>query len=137
MCSNRNNGNGSFSRSCHSVSKTCQRSVTKTRTKYCSRPIYREWCDYTTQTWSAARSAEVAGEGHEGLRYAEIATSGDRERIQHSGVYRVSFAWDDGDELHVAEVARAEYDGWRLGDPAVLRVERVRGVVGVERPHPH
>ncbi len=134
VCSNSNNGNGSFSRSCHSVSKTCRRNVTKTRTKYCTRPIYREWCDYVTQAWTTQRSAEASGEGHTGLRHAELPTSGDNERLQYSGAYRVSFAWDDGDQLHVAELDRAGYDRWELGDTAVLQVERLRGVVGVDKP---
>ena len=134
VCSNRNNGNGSFSRSCRSESKTCRRNVTKTRTKYCSRPIYRKWCDFVTQTWTAQRSAEVSGEGHDNLRYAEIPTSGDLERIQLSGRYSVSFAWDDGEALHVAEVDRAAYDDWQLDDPVVLQVERLRGVVGFAKP---
>ena len=134
VCSNSNNGNGSFSRTCRQVSETCKRNVTKTRTKYCTRPIYREWCDYVTQQWAPQRSAEAAGEGHTNLRHAEIPTSGDRERVQYSGKYRVSFAWDGGDELHVAEVDRPAYDSWQLGDPAVLQVERLRGVVGVDKP---
>ena len=133
-CSNRSNGNGSFSRSCTSVSKTCNRNVTRTRTKYCTRPIYREWCDYVTQVWAPQRSAEASGEGHANLRYAEIPTSGDLERIQHSGKYQVSFAWDDGEQLHVAEVERTGYDSWQLGDPAVLQVERFHGVVSVDKP---
>lgn len=132
VCSNRNNGNGSFSRSCRSESKTCRRNVTKTRTKYCSRPIYRSWCDFVTQTWTTQRSAEVAGEGHENLRYA-IPTSGDLSAVQLSGRYSVSFAWDDGEALHIAEVERAAYDDWQLDDPVVLQVERVRGVVGFAR----
>lgn len=136
VCSNRSNGNGSFSRSCTSRSKTCTRSVTKTRTKYCSRPIYAEWCDYTTQVWDEVRSEDVSGEGHTNMTYAEIATSSDLQRTRHSGKYWVSFAWDDGDETHVAEVERAEYDRWQLGDPAILQVERVRGVVGFGKPPP-
>ena len=131
-CSTSNNGNGSFSRSCRSVSKTCTRSVTKTRTKYCSRPIYREWCDYTTQIWSNVRSADVSGEGHD-LRYAEIPTDGDRERVEHSGSYWISFAWDGGDELHKEPVERAVYDRWQVGEAAILQVEHFRGVVGFRK----
>jgi ribosomal protein L37E len=134
VCSTSNNGNGSFSRSCRQVSETCHRSVTKTRTKYCTRPIYREWCDYATQAWSTQRSAQVSGEGHSDLHNPEMPTSGDLERVQYSGTYKVSFSWDGGDELHVADVDRAAYDSWQLGDPAVLHVERLRGVVGFEKP---
>jgi hypothetical protein len=134
VCSSTRSGNGSYSRSCHSVSQTCRRSVTRTRTKYCSRPIYREWCDYVTQVWTTQRSAEASGEGHVGLRHAEIPTSGDLERVQLSGKYWVSFAWDDGEELHVAEVERGAYDDWQLDDPVILEVERIGGVVGFSRP---
>ncbi len=136
VCSNSRNGNGSFSRTCHSVSQTCRRSVTKTRTKYCSRPIYREWCDYLTQIWAPQRSADLTGEGHGDLRHPELTTSGDRERLQYTGKYQVSFAWDDGERLHVAEVDRPAYDSWQLGDPVVLQVERLRGVVGFAKQRP-
>jgi hypothetical protein len=134
VCSTSNHGNGSFARSCHSVSQTCRRSVTKTRTKHCTRPIYREWCDYVTQVWTPQRSEDLKGEGHTNLRYPELATSGDRERLEYTGTYQVSFAWDGGDQLHVAEVDRPAYDGWQLGDPVVLQVERLRGVVGFTKP---
>lgn len=133
-CSTSSNGNGGFTRSCHSVPKSCTRSVQKTRTRYCSRPIYAQWCDYVTQEWKPAREEKVIGEGHSGLRFAELTASGDRERVVRIGSYAVTYGYGDEGATHRVEVAKDEYDGWQLAEPVIVRVETFGGVVDVRRP---
>lgn len=132
-CSTRSNANGSFTRTCRSVSKTCTRSVTKTRTKYCTRPIYELWCDYTTQEWAQVREKTVRGEGHEGLRFDDFGALADDQRTTQSGRYALTFTYDD-DQTYRAEVPRGEYDAWSIGERAILSFERLRGVTGYRRP---
>jgi hypothetical protein len=131
-CSTSRNGNGSFTRSCTSRPKTCYRTVRKTRTKYCSRPIYREWCDFITQEWVTKDSKVVSGEGHE-THFAEIPPSGDLERNQRSGEYQVVVMYDE-DKAHVATVERPEYDSWQKGERVILSVEGFGAVTGMRRP---
>lgn len=131
-CSTRRNGNGSFSRSCTTRSKTCYRTVRKTRTKYCTRPIYRQWCDFITQEWVTTQRKTSNGEGHGELPFPAIPPGGDLERNQFSGEYQVVVLYDD-DKAHVATVERAEYDGWQKGDPVILTVEGFGSVVGMRR----
>ncbi|WP_434415498.1 hypothetical protein [Nannocystis pusilla] len=133
-CSTRSNGNGSFSRTCTSRPKTCTRSVTRTRTKYCSRPIYATWCDYVTQAWVDADSTIVRGDGHDGLRFAEIATRGDRERTVQHASYKVVFAYGDDGETYTRDAPRSEYDGWQAGEPVLVSVDHLHGPTGVRRP---
>ena len=133
-CSTRSNGNGSFSRSCTSVPRSCTRTVQRTRTRYCSRPIYAQWCDYVTQSWLHARHETVAGEGHTGLRFAELAPQGDLERVVKHASYAVTFSYGDEGATHREEIERGAYDGWQLDEPVVVTVERFGGVVGVRRP---
>ncbi|MDC0719452.1 hypothetical protein [Nannocystis bainbridge] len=133
-CSTQSNGNGSFTRSCTSVPKTCTRSVTRTRTKHCSRPIYATWCDYVTQAWLPARSEVVRGDGHDGLRFAEIATSGDRERTVQDGLYTVVFAYGDEGESYTRTAEKSEYDGWQAGEAVLVSVDHLSGPNNVRRP---
>ena len=132
-CSTRSNGNGSFTRSCTSRPKSCTRSVSKTRTKYCSRPIYRDWCDYVTQDWVDVRAEKVRGEGHEGLRFIEVATSGDLERTVQTGAYTVSFSYGEDGEVYDKATQRGDYDTWRYGDRVYVTVDRLNGATGVRR----
>ncbi|MDC0671218.1 hypothetical protein [Nannocystis radixulma] len=134
-CSSRSNGNGSFTRSCTSVPRTCTRSVTRTRTKYCSRPIYRTWCDYVTQDWVPVRSEVVTGEGHDGLRFADLATAGDLERTVQSGAYAVVFSYGDDGETYTRDTPKAEYDGWQAGEDVLVSVDHLHGPTGVRRPN--
>ena len=134
-CSTERNGNGSFTRNCHSVSKQCTRSVTRTRTKRCTRPIDATWCDYVTQAWIDVDKQVIAGEGHEGLRFAELATHGDRERTTLAGEYTVVFQYGADHANHAIQVPRPTYDGWQLGDAVIVVVERLGGVVEVRRAH--
>lgn len=133
VCSDENNGNGSFTRTCTDVDEMCERSVTKTRTKHCERPVYKEWCDYVTQEWKDVRREDASGTGHEGLRFPEIPTRGDLERVERRAKYKIGFAWDKGHELHLEDVAREVYDAWQIGEAAVLQVEHFRGVVGFRK----
>lgn len=132
-CSSRSNGNGSYTRTCTSRPKSCTRSVTKSRTKYCSQPVYRDWCDYVTQAWVDVRAEVVRGDGHEGLRFAEIAPSGDLERAAQRGDYTVSFSYGEDGEVYVKSMARGDYDSWRYGDRVLVSVDRLNGATGVRR----
>lgn len=132
-CSTERNGNGSFTRTCHSVPKQCTRSVTRTRTKHCTRPVDATWCDYITQAWASVHSEVIAGEGHGGLRFALLAPNGDDERITQEGEYTVVFRYGADGALHTEKVPRPEYDGWEVGDAVVVVVERLGGVVEVRR----
>lgn len=131
-CSTVSNGNGSFSQKCSTSTKYCSRNVTKTRTKYCTRPIYREWCDYRTQDWVPANTLKATGEGH-AFRWESLTATGDLERVQKWGTYRVISGLGEETAAHTLEVTREEYDGYEVGDAMIFTVKNIGGIDSVRR----
>ncbi|MCY1006739.1 hypothetical protein OV079_14495 [Nannocystis pusilla] len=83
---------------------------------------------------AAFEGAVVRGDGHDGLRFAEIATNGDRERTVQDGSYAVVFAYGDEGETYTRDTPKAEYDGWQAGEPVLVSVDHLHGPTGVRRP---
>lgn len=132
-CKLTNNGNGSYTRTCEDVPQTCQRTVTRTRTKFCTEPVTREWCTWTTEAWSnTIGELKASGEGHEGLYFPAMA-AGPLERVRHGHDYSVSLKWGDH-QVHRATLSREEYDGWQVHDRAVIILSMSGEVVGFHKP---
>lgn len=129
-CSSENNGNGSYTQRCTDVPKTCSRPVTKTRTKYCTRPIHKQWCDYMTQRWSEVSVATLSGMGHNPT-WPTIIRTGDLERTVGTSTYEIDTMTTDGKASHTDTVPERIYDLWNVGDPVTLKVRNFGGVSGV------
>lgn len=107
---------------------------------YCTRPIYKERCDYFTQEWRAAGERTASGKGKE-LSWPVVA-DGDEVRLTYSATYTVRVTYEDGGtrESHnlissvsrtgkaTAESAAREYLSWDLGDPVALKINNLGGV---------
>ena len=103
--------------------RTCYRDVTK----YCTRPIYRDWCDYRTQAWIHARTEKAAGVGRE-VRWPSYDLTR-LERVIKKGVYKVGWTYTDKKkESFSKEVNEAEYLSWSIDQPVYLKINNMGGV---------
>ncbi|MBZ5710578.1 hypothetical protein [Nannocystis pusilla] len=98
---------------------------------------WRKWdCTRCGQRDISGRDSEVVtGEGHDSLRFAEIATAGALERTVQSGAYAVVFSYGDDGETYTRDTPRAEYDGWQAGEDVLVSVDHLHGPTGVRRPN--
>jgi hypothetical protein len=133
-CSNSSNGNGSFSRSCSTVTDYCNRSYTVTVTDYCSRPIYRSYCSYDTQMWMQTEILSASGIGVE-TRWPEM-TPRVLDKIVHRGDWTVLIQYTDDGEVETTEnhpTSEAEYKTWSVGEKTHVDVRGWGSVSGVRR----
>jgi len=137
-CSNRNNGNGSFTRSCTNVTQYCSKSKTRTVPKYCERSITAEWCDYDTQDWrvNTLRSQTFTGTKAAEMAWPKVQASGDLEYTKRTGAWKVVFAFEHRDEqkTHEKPMSQASgFDDWPLGTEVVLTIENSGKILALRK----
>lgn len=104
--------------------KTCYRTVPK----YCTRPIYKDKCTYTSQTWSAVRTLKASGTGKD-LRWPEASLM-PLEKTTTDGVYTVVWRYqDDGEsESFTRNLSEGEYLQWDPGQRVYIKLNFGGGV---------
>ena len=114
------------------------------RTKYCSRPVYRDWCTYSTFRWVPVGKVTFRG-GNPGRDVVSLpwphAVAGPRDRIVRTEKYHVEFVYEKDDDTGNFKAygyydPKTEYDllSWHAGDAADVTVRRIGYVVRVEHP---
>jgi len=137
-CTNRNNHNGSFTRSCRSVTQYCSKSKTRSVPKYCQRSITAEWCDYETQDWriNRERSRTLTGTKAAEMTWPEVQAKGDLEHTKRLGDWAVmiSFEHRGSQTQHEYPVYRgSDFKSWPIGTEVVLTVENSGRVVEMRK----
>ncbi len=135
-CSTVNNGNGSFSRRCHSVTKYCTKHKTRTVPQYCDRSITQQWCDYKSQAWREVDASTLNGTTTEEMQWPVVTPRGDLERTTRRGTWKVQVSFPDGDTLrtYAFQVAgEAELKSWSIGEKVIVTVENFGDVEKVRR----
>ena len=138
----RDNGNGFAKCSPKKCTRSTSYSCTKTRTKkvkdpktchrtvpkYCTRPIYKDKCTYTSQKWVRARNPSTSGTG-KSMTWPEPVV-GPLERSSRSSSYTVTWSYrDDGKSGSFSRpLSEPEYLSWDQGQKVYMKVTQV-GVV--------
>ena len=101
--------------------KTCHRTVPK----YCTRPIFKDKCTYTSQKWGRVRSPSLSGTGKE-MTWPTV-TLAPLERSSRSETYTVTWSFQDGDKKDSFSrgLTEGEYSSWGVGQKTYIRVTAV------------
>lgn len=143
-CTYRDNGNGSATRSCSTCTRTCTRSVPSTCTKtvyetphitdtvpkYCTRPIYRSYCNYKTQEWKNAYSKVDSGRGSKDLSWPDVDISNEDRKILHSK-YQINISYSENKmpkNYILTPSSKGEYLYWHKEKEVVLLINNLGGV---------
>jgi hypothetical protein len=151
-CSDNGNGFATCS------PRYCSRSVPDGETcrsvnDYCSRPIYKTWCDYRTQEWRTTQTAPVSGIGRK-TSWASVE-QGSLDRTRYTVKYKLLLAYQDrGKSLTTeyapvkgvngllgpslltekeAKAAERDYLTWDVGDEVTLEINNLGGLHDVRR----
>lgn len=101
--------------------KTCTRDVPK----YCTRPIYRDKCDYLTQEWVKVREPVLSGQG-KNMAWPDVTLLA-LERARRSSTYGVTWTYKDKGKLDSFQrvLSESDYLGWNVGQPVYMKVTRM------------
>lgn len=135
-CSMVDNGNGSVSRQCETVTTYTTRTerVCGEEDKYCTRPIYRDKCSYASWRWAKREERTERGVG-EVTRWPELEV-GSLERRRRSGRYVVIVRPDEagGKLLRWKTSDAQEWSRWHVEQPVVARVRNLGFVAKLLTP---
>jgi hypothetical protein len=106
--------------------------------KYCHRPVYRDWCRYDTWEWVPVAREVRVGDDTKGLLWAELSPS-PLDRIVKEGRYDITLSYLDGEsrETHVLHPkTESEFTDWEMGEPVSVELYNigiVRDVVRINK----
>ena len=111
--------------------KTCDRQVTR----YCTRPIYKERCEYETQQWVKARAPSLSGHGKD-MVWPDAGV-GPLERSRREEKYTIRWGYADRDRRDHFEkvVSEQQYVKWDLRQPTYIKLNNL-GMVEEFSPNP-
>ena len=122
-CSNNRNG----SRNCRQVCRTRYRSESYTKctteTKYCTEPIYKDWCSYDTWMWNQTEVRQLTGTGNK-VRWPSTDV-GPLDRWRKQTDYKVEVLYAEGEEKEQTSFSpktELEYVSWAPGMGAEVEV---------------
>jgi hypothetical protein len=98
--------------------KTCNRTVPK----YCTRPIYKDKCTYTSQKWVRVQNPSTSGTG-KNMTWPSVTLS-PLERASRSDTYRVSWSFQDGSkkDSFSRSMSETQYMTWEIGKKTYIKV---------------
>lgn len=101
--------------------------------KYCTRPIYKQYCDYWTFKWRHQRQETTSGTGHE-MYWADLMP-GSLERVRRTEQYDVHVMWkEDGtDKRDKISVSLGQYESWDDDEDVIVHVRNFGGAARIER----
>ncbi len=144
-CSHSSNGNGSFTERCRTVADYRTEHFQKCEdvTKYCSEPIYKSWCTYSTYRWAGSGTEHTRGEnppeGTETLPWPTLE-QGPVDRLTRTPSYSVT--WSYGQPGSQASFvtrsieSEGEFMSWAVGEPAVVTERNLGTVTEIKHVRP-
>lgn len=136
---------------CYRDKRVFDRKECHTEPDYCTRPIYKERCDYITQMWIDTRTDETSGAGVEFVWGNKLSQT-DNNRLRYSAMYRVIAEYTDTDgdrKAHVlvddearnaykekAEAKANNYLSWTVGQPVYFTTTNMGTVKSASKTKP-
>jgi hypothetical protein len=130
-CSTTSLGNGAFKETCHDVYKTKYKTVCDTVTKYCTEPIYKQWCNYSTYKWVADEIFRASGTDKN--VYYPSYTPQELKKYHHFETFEIYTTYSGNKKYSFNAADESSYKSYNIGQNIKLE-ENLFGIIMSHKP---